>query len=143
MTEDRRAMLPAFDYYGNLPLGIHRARAEEVIERFANGSPERAALGQELREFFEWSRRAGVRRLILSGAFVTDQLAPDTVGVIILPRDDLPRGEPPFNEQQFLWRSVRADWALDDDELEHLALTDQKMHDYQRLEGVVEVVLQA
>lgn len=139
--EDQREMLPAFDDYGNLPLGIHRGSAEEVIERFADGSPERAALAHELREFLDWSRRAGVRRVVLSGDFVTDRLAPATVDAIVLAADGFPREEPAFGEQQFLWRSVRADWALDDEELEHLALTDHQTHDYQRLEGVVEVVL--
>src|SRR6202163_1306726 len=81
------AMLPAFDDYGNLPLGIHRASVEEVIERFADGSPERAALGQELREFLDGSRRAGGRRVVLSGDFGPDRLAPRPLDAIVLTVD--------------------------------------------------------
>jgi hypothetical protein len=64
-------MLPDFDEFGNLPAGVHLATIEEVVLRFGVGSPEREVEGQELMEFVNWARSAGVRRLIVDGGFVT------------------------------------------------------------------------
>jgi hypothetical protein len=64
-------MLPDFDEFGNLPPGIHPAAIEEVVQRFGAGSPERDVEGRELLQFIAWARRAGVRRLVLDGSFVT------------------------------------------------------------------------
>jgi hypothetical protein len=68
-------MLPAFDEFGNLPQGIHRATIEEVVQRFGAGSPEREVEEQELLLFTGWARRAGVRRLVVNGSFVTAKTA--------------------------------------------------------------------
>jgi hypothetical protein len=81
-------VLPDYDEYGNLPPGIHPASIEEVVRRFGAGSPERDVEGRELLQFIEWARRAGVRRLVVDGSFVTKKGEPNDVDLVILPGPD-------------------------------------------------------
>ena len=83
-------MLPPFDEHGNLPPGIHRCTIDEVVPRFGRGSPERKVETQELLKFVEWARHAGVLRLIVNGSFVTAQVSPNDVDLIVLPGPDYP-----------------------------------------------------
>src|SRR5262245_47505294 len=84
-------MLPPFDDYGNLPAGIHRCTVEERAPRFGSGSEERITEISELLHFIEAAKRAGVRRLLVNGSFVTGKLAPNDVDVVFLPGPGYPR----------------------------------------------------
>jgi hypothetical protein len=83
-------MLPPLDEYGNLPVGIHLCTTEELAARFGSGSEERATEMSELLLFIEAARKAGVRRLMVNGSFVTGKLVPNDVDVVFLPRPGYP-----------------------------------------------------
>jgi hypothetical protein len=134
-------MLPDFDEFGNLPPGIHPATIEEVVQRFGAGSPERDVEGQELLQFIEWARRAGVRRLVVNGSFVTAKVAPNNVDLIILPGPDFPIDQPQAPDEEVYWPFLQVLVAADDDDLERWALQDFGTDRYQRPKGVVEVML--
>jgi hypothetical protein len=80
-------MLPDFDDHGNLPPGIHRATIEEVAERFGQGSSIRRLEMRELADFAARARRAGARRLLVNGSFVTAKRSPNDVDVVLLPAE--------------------------------------------------------
>jgi hypothetical protein len=134
-------MLPAFDRDGNLPFGIHPGAVDELVTRFGSGSSERELEIQELIQFIEWARRAGVRRLIINGSFVTQKDAPNDVDIVILPGADYPRDQRPVGEEETLWPFLQIFVADDDADLEAWALqdfgTDRDFHK----KGVVEVIL--
>jgi hypothetical protein len=132
-------MLPSFDAYGYLPLGIHPATFAEIVECFGSGSVGREQLIKELSDLLDWAEAAGIRRLIVNGPFVTDQLEPDSIGVLLLPGEDYPRHQPRMRDAVCLWPSLIPLVAIDDEEFEELALTDLRGPPYKRLEGVVEL----
>jgi len=134
-------MLPAFDEFGNLPPGIHRATVEEVVQRFGVGSPERDVEGQELLRFVEWARSCGVLRLIVNGSFVTAKMAPNDVDLIILPGPDYPGDQPSVTDEEVRWPFLQVLVAADEDDLEHWAVQDFGTDRNQRPKGVVEVIL--
>jgi hypothetical protein len=134
--------LPDFDEFGNLPSGIHPATIEEVIQRFGVGSSERDVEGRELLQFVEWARRAGVRRLVLDGNFVTAIVEPNDVDLVILPGPDYPRDQPSANaDEELLWPFLHILVAADDEDLDRWILQDFGTDRYLRPKGVVEVIL--
>src|SRR5947207_3858257 len=124
-------MLPAFDEHGNLPFGIHPCTVDELVIRFRGGSPEREIEIQEVIQFIEWSRRAGVLRLIINGSFVTQKASPNDVDIVILPGPDYPREQQPL--QIFV--------ADDNADLEAWAFQDFGTDREDHRKGVVEVIL--
>ena len=134
-------MLPPLKEDGYLPPGLHRCTFEELAERFGHGSPEREVEIRELRQLVEWARRAGIRRLIVNGSFVTAKRAPNDVDVVILPGDEYPRGEPPASEEAATWPFIQTVVAADDDDLEAWAAEDFGTDRNLEPKGVVEVDL--
>lgn len=80
-----RVMLPPFDEHGYLPPGIHECSWDELEVRFGIGSPERKVQIKELRQFLDWCRQSGIRRVIVNGSFVTAKISPIDVDVVIQP----------------------------------------------------------
>jgi uncharacterized protein (DUF433 family) len=70
-------MLPDLDDNGNIPQGIHRASLAEIEQRFGCASEVRRAEMQSLRWLVELAKRAGVRRLVIGGSFITEVLEPN------------------------------------------------------------------
>ena len=134
-------MLPPFDDHGNLPQGIHRCEASEVIARFGSGSPEREVETQELVQFIAWARRAGIRRLVINGSYVTAAPAPNNVDIVILPGPDYPRDQLPVGETGETWPFLQILVAADDSDLEAWALQDFGTDRNLQAKGVVEVIL--
>ena len=135
-------MLPEFDEVGNLPAGVHLAIIEEVVVRFGVGSPERDVEGHELIEFVKWARRAGVRRLIVDGSFVTKKESPNDVDLVILPGPDYPRWQRRTDDEpEVSWPFLHVLVAADDDDLERWVSEDFGTDRLQRSKGVVEVIL--
>jgi hypothetical protein len=95
-----------------------------VVQRFGAGSSERDVEGRELVQFIEWARRAGVRRLVLDGSFVTAKVEPNDVDLVILPGPDYPRDQPPANAEEVLWPFLHILVAADDDDLGQWILQD-------------------
>lgn len=134
-------MLPAFDDFGNLPPGIHRCSLDELVERFGTGSDERETECSELVHFIEAAKRAGVRRLLVNGSFVTGKLAPNDVDVVILPGHDYPRESPPRDSDELVWPFLQIIVAADDADFEAWAVHQFSTDRRKRPKGVVEVTL--
>lgn len=69
------AVLPDFDADGALPLGIHVASWDEIVERFG-WSDHRMDLLAGLADLLANLRAAGCRLVYLDGSFVTDKEVP-------------------------------------------------------------------
>ena len=78
------AMIPAFDNKGYLPPGIHPATVQQVGARFGEASELRRVQMESLFWLVELARRAGVRRVIVNGSFVTDKLELNDVDCVLL-----------------------------------------------------------
>ncbi|MCH8839239.1 MAG: hypothetical protein IH831_00900 [Planctomycetes bacterium] len=65
-------MISPFDKSGCLPPGIHPATMSEIDARFGQMSEIRRVQMESVRWMVELALRAGVRRIVLNGSFVTD-----------------------------------------------------------------------
>ena len=86
-------MIPAFDDEGYLPPGIHLATLQEISARLGRESELRRVQMQSLLWLVELARRAGVRRIVVNGSFVTDKLEPNDVDCALLVGAGFPRDE--------------------------------------------------
>ena len=134
-------MLPDFDDDGNLPAGIYTCSIEELAARFGTGSEERETEINELLNFVEAAKKAGVRRLLVNGSFVTGNPAPNDVDIVFLPGPDYPRQEKELDNDELIWPFLQVIVAADDADFDAWA-TEQFGTDREgRPKGVVEVVL--
>lgn len=77
-------MIPPFNDSGFLPAGVHPATFGEIAERFG-GPPElRRVQMESVRWMIDLALRAGVRRIVLNGSFVTDIMEPNDVDCVLL-----------------------------------------------------------
>lgn len=83
-------MIPPFDDSGTLPPGVHRATLEETGARFGRGSELRRVQMESIHWLMDLAVRAGVRRIVLNGSFVTDIMEPNDVDCALL----APAGDP-------------------------------------------------
>jgi hypothetical protein len=134
-------MLPPFDDSGNLPPGIHTCSVEDLKSRFGSGSEERETEISELMDFIEAARRAGVRRLLVNGSFVTGKLAPNDVDVVFLPGPDYPRHGQELVASDVVWPFLQVIVAADDADFEAWAIRQFATDRKGRPKGVVEVTL--
>ena len=80
--------LPGLNESGDLPIGIHRATLSEVLQRFGHGSLQRKAVASRLERIYAIAAGAGnVFRFIVFGSFVTDQVEPNDVDVLMIMDD--------------------------------------------------------
>jgi hypothetical protein len=84
-------MIPEFDDRGYLPPGMHRATIEEIARRFGVQSELRRVQMDSLHWLLDLARRAGIKRFIINGSFVTDILEPNDVDCALLIDDGFPR----------------------------------------------------
>ena len=84
-------MIPDFNEHGYLPPGIHSATLEEIEASFGRESELRQVQMESLRWLVDLARRAGVRRIVLNGSFVTATLEPNDVDCVLLIGPDFPR----------------------------------------------------
>ena len=84
-------MIPAFDGEGYLPPGIHMATVQEIDARFGRESELRRVQMESLVWLIGLARRAGARRIVVNGSFVTDKLEPNDVDCVLLFGTDFPR----------------------------------------------------
>lgn len=81
--------IPEFDNHGDLPLGVHKASLEEVIERFGQGTPQRQLVTARLLRIYELAQRTGkLQRLVIFGSYVTAKLSPNDIDIILVMRDE-------------------------------------------------------
>jgi len=134
-------MLPPFDDFGNLPAGIHSCTIEELVSRFGTGSEERETEINELLNFIDAAKKAGVQRLMVNGSFVTGRLAPNDVDVVILPGPDYPRQSRELEGNELIWPFLQIIVAADDADFESWAVKQFSTDRRRRAKGVVEVIL--
>lgn len=77
-------MIPQYNDYGYLPVGIHRATLEDIAARFGQESEIRQVQMESLRLLVELAWRAGAQRIVVNGSFVTDKLEPNDVDCVLL-----------------------------------------------------------
>ena len=110
------------------------------MARFGSGSPEREVETQELLDFVAWARRAGIRRIVVNGSYVSAKAAPNDVDIVVLPGAEYPCSEIAFSEQEARWPFLQIFIAVDDSDLENWSLQDFGTDRNRRLKGVVEVL---
>ena len=73
---------------GELPLGVHRASLQQVLERFGAGSRQRMAVAERLERVYRLARDTGhLARFVVFGSFVTDKPEPKDVDLILVMQD--------------------------------------------------------
>ena len=81
--------LPDLNDDGELPVGLHPARFDEVMARFGNGSGQRQAVTARLTRIYERATATGkLARVVVFGSYVTAKAAPNDVDVILVMADD-------------------------------------------------------
>ncbi len=89
--------------------------------RFGTRSPERAVETQELLGFIDWASQAGVRRLIVDGAYTREAPARRDVAFVILLGPEYPKDQKQKQksaaDEEMIWPLLHALAAADDDEL--------------------------
>ena len=86
-------MIPAFSEEGYLPPGLHGATVDEIHARFGREPELRRVQMESLRWLIELARRAGARRIVVNGSFVTDKLEPNDVDCVLLVGPGFPRDQ--------------------------------------------------
>ena len=80
--------LPNFDEDGDLPVGVHTASLNEVLERFGSHGAGRIANGSRLKRIYDMAIRTGrVRRFVVFGSFITAEETPNDVDVFLVMDD--------------------------------------------------------
>ena len=77
-----------FDNEGDLPLGIHRAMLDEVLQYFGTGTVQRHLVGKRLERIYKLAKSTGqLARFIVFGSFVTAKPDPGDVDIFMLMED--------------------------------------------------------
>ena len=81
--------LPPLTRVGDLPIGVHRAPLQEVLDRFGVGSLQRTVVAGRLERIHQIARATGhLARFVVFGSFVMDTPEPNDVDVFLLMQDD-------------------------------------------------------
>lgn len=79
---------PEFDDNGDLPVGVHPAMLDEVIEHFGSPTLRRRLVGQRLERIYKLVISTGaVARFVVYGSFITSKPDPHDVDVFMLMED--------------------------------------------------------
>lgn len=100
--------LPDFNEQGDLPIGVHQASLQEVIDRFGQISPQRQLVTARLLRIFELAKSTQkLLRFVIFGSYVTAKVAPNDVDIVLIVTDDFDVSEQ--DEQiQLLFDHLRA-----------------------------------
>jgi hypothetical protein len=116
-------MIPAFNEYGYLPPGVYPATRAEIEARFGQESELRRVQMESIRWLVDLAVRAGIRRIVLNGSFITDIMEPNDVDCVLLIGRGIPTdsaAEAELNDGlPFLELKLLGDKAFD----EYLTLT--------------------
>lgn len=78
---------PQFNEHGDLPVGIHAAALNEVVEHFET-TPRRAVIARRLERIYQLARSTGhLARFVVFGSFVTARPEPNDVDIFLLMED--------------------------------------------------------
>jgi predicted nucleotidyltransferase len=93
-TQGEIVALPDFNDHGDLPLGIHQATLNEVVERFGTTPAKRQVLALRLERIYKLAvGTSHVARFIVFGSFVTDKIEPNDVDVFIMMENSFDFGQ--------------------------------------------------
>jgi Family of unknown function (DUF6932) len=141
---------PAFNEFGDLPVGVYRATLAEVVAHFGHGIAQRIAITARLEHIYELARCTGfLQRFIIFGSYVTAAPNPRDVDIFLVmrgssqPRDALPEAQLLFRHDtaqselgaNIFWVNAETSFA----DTEDLIIGWQTRRDLQR-RGIVEVV---
>lgn len=86
--------LPDLEATGELPGGVHRAKLQEVLERFGAGSGLRGIASRHLVHVYELAQGTEhLQRFIIFGSYVTAKPDPNDVDVVLVMDDTFRPGE--------------------------------------------------
>jgi hypothetical protein len=83
--------IPKLRHEGTLPPGIHRATLEEIRAAFGGLSTRRVELMLALEAAVKRAWKAGVRRILVDGSFVTAKPEPRDVDLVVRVDDEFAR----------------------------------------------------
>ena len=103
---------PAFNEFGDLPVGVYRTTLADVIAHFGHGTAQRIVITTRLEHIYELARRTGfLQRLIIFGSYVTAEPNPRDVDIFLVMRGGFqPRDA--LSEAQRLFRHDTAQSEL-------------------------------
>jgi hypothetical protein len=79
---------PEFDHNGDLPIGVHPATLDEVLQHFGTPTLRRRLVAQRLERIYKLAISTGaVARFVVYGSFITSKPAPNDVDVFMLMED--------------------------------------------------------
>ena len=104
---------PDFNGFGDLPVGIYRAKIADVITHFGHGSAQRVAVTARLERIYELVRSTGcLQRLIIFGSYVTAEPNPRDVDVFLVMRGSFQPQDAPCEAQNLFRRhSAKRVWC--------------------------------
>jgi hypothetical protein len=77
--------LPALTTTGDLPRRTHTATLAEVLEKFANSTPQRRMVGTRLKRIYDLVVSTGeLKRFVVFGSFITSKPDPNDVDVFLV-----------------------------------------------------------
>jgi hypothetical protein len=133
-------MIPPFNEHGSLPPGVHSATLDEIDARFGQLSELRRVQMESVRWMVDLAVRAGAKRVVLNGSFVTDIMEPNDVDCVLLFLPGKRRDDQAFDELQvglpFLDVAI-ADQAAFNEFVDQVFSADR--HDTPK--GMIEVIL--
>lgn len=81
--------IPEWNALGDLPMGVHRAKFEEVLKHFGEGTPQRQLITARLHRVYEQAQRTNkLERFVIFGSYVTTKPTPNDVDIILVMRED-------------------------------------------------------
>ncbi len=132
-------MIPPFDDSGYLSPGIHPATLEEIAARFGSATELRRVQMESIRWMVDLARRAGVRRIVLNGSFVTDIMEPNDVDCVLLASPTL-KDEAAEEQLQGVLPYLDIDLVRPDD-FDYLVNRFFAFDRLQGVKGMIEVIL--
>jgi len=133
-------MIPPFTEEGYLPPGVYPATVAEVAARFGQGSELRRVEMESLHWLVDLAGRAGVRRIVVNGSFVTEVPEPNDVDCVLLVGAEFDRTAPAAVELLAGLPFISMDLVGDElfqEFIENLFATDRKGAP----KGMVEIIL--
>jgi hypothetical protein len=92
---------------------------------------------KELLRFVDWAKKAGVRRLLVNGSYITTKARPTDVDIVILPGSD----EDMPSDEEIKWPFLHILIAVDEADLKRWADEDFGSDRQDHRKGIVEVIL--
>ena len=101
--------LPELTDSGELPLGVHQAPLQEVLDRFATGDGQRIAVGERLERIYQIAISTGhLARFVAYGSFITEKPQPNDIDVFLVMDDEF-EGDRLDGEHLLLFDHAAAD----------------------------------